>query len=94
MQLVLIILFLLSEVFLLTNFLAAPCHWAVSSVLPESYVHDAEIAVHHYIAMGLLCISLTTLVLFFVSGMYSEKIAYANRYVPIGYLGLLPPLAR
>ncbi|KAK7678029.1 hypothetical protein QCA50_018969 [Cerrena zonata] len=82
LQLVLTILFLLSEVFLVTNFLATPCHWVVSSIVSESFVHDAEVLVHHYIAMGLLCISVTTLVLFFVSGMYSEKIAYANRYVP------------
>ncbi|CAL1709428.1 unnamed protein product [Somion occarium] len=62
-QLLLTILFLLSEVFLHTDFLAAPCHWA-------------------YIALGLLCISVTTLALFFISGMYSEKVGYANRYVP------------
>lgn len=30
----------------------------------------------------MLTITLTTLILFFVSGVYSERITYANRYVP------------
>ncbi|KAJ3746390.1 hypothetical protein DFH05DRAFT_941362 [Lentinula detonsa] len=38
--------------------------------------------VHPYVTTGLLFVSVTTLVLFFASGMYSEKIAYANKYVP------------
>jgi hypothetical protein len=36
-----------------------------------------------YFASALLFVSVTTLVLFFASGMYSEKIAYANQSVPI-----------
>ncbi|KAF8740043.1 hypothetical protein AX14_008955 [Amanita brunnescens Koide BX004] len=35
-----------------------------------------------YIASGFLFVAITTLVLFFASGMYTEKIAYANKYVP------------
>ncbi|KAJ3837219.1 hypothetical protein F5878DRAFT_622986 [Lentinula raphanica] len=38
--------------------------------------------IHPYLTTGLLFVSVTTLVLFFASGMYSEKIAYANKYVP------------
>jgi hypothetical protein len=34
---------------------------------------------HPYFASGLLFVGVTTLVLFFASGMYSEKIAYANQ---------------
>ncbi|QRW25703.1 Spo7 domain protein [Rhizoctonia solani] len=37
---------------------------------------------HPYIIPGLWLVSVTTLVLFFASGLYSEKISYANRYVP------------
>ncbi|KAJ4490393.1 hypothetical protein J3R30DRAFT_3421315 [Lentinula aciculospora] len=39
-------------------------------------------AIHPYLTTGMLFVSVTTLVLFFASGMYSEKIAYANKYVP------------
>ncbi|TIB96698.1 hypothetical protein E3Q18_03010 [Wallemia mellicola] len=35
-----------------------------------------------YAYMTMLTITLTTLILFFVSGVYSERITYANRYVP------------
>ncbi|CUA77065.1 hypothetical protein RSOLAG22IIIB_06478 [Rhizoctonia solani] len=37
---------------------------------------------HPYIIPGLWLVSVTTLILFFASGLYSEKISYANRYVP------------
>lgn len=50
-------------------------------VLPDLYAEDTEVTVHPYFASGLLFVSVTTLVLFFASGMYSEKIGYANRYV-------------
>ncbi|TCD69774.1 hypothetical protein EIP91_006310 [Steccherinum ochraceum] len=81
-QLLLIISFLLSEVFLQTGFLEVPCRYTMQFVVPERYRKDAEWEVHRYLAVGLLCVSVTTLGLFFMSGMYSEKIAYANRYVP------------
>ncbi|KAH8102256.1 Spo7-like protein-domain-containing protein [Cristinia sonorae] len=81
-QLLLIILFLLSEVFLQTEFLEVPCRWIIRLVVPERFRKDAEWEVHQYLAVGLLCVYVTTLALFFVSGMYSEKIEYANRYVP------------
>ncbi|KAF9078378.1 hypothetical protein BDP27DRAFT_1356266 [Rhodocollybia butyracea] len=45
-------------------------------------VTDTKATIHPYITTGLLFVSVTTLVLFFASGMYSEKIAYANKYVP------------
>jgi len=41
-----------------------------------------DVELHPYFASGLLFVSVTTLVLFFASGMYSEKVAYANQYVP------------
>ncbi|KAF5352280.1 hypothetical protein D9758_011970 [Tetrapyrgos nigripes] len=40
------------------------------------------VPVHPFLTTGLLFVSVTTLVLFFASGMYSEKIGYANKYVP------------
>ncbi|THU84738.1 hypothetical protein K435DRAFT_869959 [Dendrothele bispora CBS 962.96] len=40
------------------------------------------VPVHPYLTSGLLFVSATTLVLFFANGMYSEKVGYANKYVP------------
>lgn len=50
-------------------------------LLPEIYTPDVEVTLHPAFASGLLFVSFTTLVLFFASGMYSDKIAYANKYV-------------
>ncbi|KAI1790032.1 hypothetical protein LXA43DRAFT_1095753 [Ganoderma leucocontextum] len=82
LQLLLIIGFLLSEVLLQTNWLGVPYNWVLHQVLPEIYPDNADVRVHPYFASGLLFVSVTTLVLFFASGMYSEKIGYANKYVP------------
>lgn len=79
MQLLLIIAFLLSEVLLQTNLLSIPYAWLLRWVLPDIYGPDVQIQVHRYFALGLLCVSVTTLALFFLSGMYSEKIGYANK---------------
>ncbi len=81
LQLLFIIAFLLCEVVLQTNLLGAPYKWILHQVLPDVYPEDADVRVHPYFASGLLFVSFTTLVLFFASGMYSEKIAYANRCV-------------
>lgn len=80
LQLVILIAFLLSEVFLQTSFLSLPYLWFVHGALPDI---DPP-PLHPYFASGLLFVSVTTLILFFASGMYSEKIAYANRYVFVG----------
>ncbi|KAI0672571.1 hypothetical protein C8Q78DRAFT_1188679 [Trametes maxima] len=81
-QLLIIILFLLCEVWLQTNLLGIPCKWVLHQVLPEIYTSDTDVRVPPYFTSGLLFVSVTTLVLFFASGMYKEKIAYANKYVP------------
>ncbi|KAI0795606.1 Spo7-like protein-domain-containing protein [Abortiporus biennis] len=82
-QLLLIIIFLLSEVFLQTNLLIPHFEHIFRRLVPERYCRDAiEVEIYRYVVIGLLCVSVTTLGLFFVSGMYTEKIAYANRYVP------------
>ncbi|KAF9463202.1 hypothetical protein BDZ94DRAFT_1193143 [Collybia nuda] len=83
-QLLLIIAFLLTEVLLppQTSILVIPYRMALERFLPDIYTPDAPVMLHPYFASGLLLVSVTTLVLFFASGMYSEKIAYANKYVP------------
>lgn len=80
-QLLLAIGFLLSEVLLQTSFLTTLYKLALQMVLPDINVDSSEVELHPYFASGLLFVAVTTLVLFFASGMYSEKIAYANRYV-------------
>lgn len=59
-----------------------PYTWVLRRVLPDIYGPDVEARIPRYFALGLLCVSVTTLALFFLSGMYSEKIGYANKYVP------------
>ena len=78
-QLLLIIAFLLSEVLLQTNLLSIPYSWFLHWILPDIYGPQTEARVHRYFALGLLCVSVTTLALFFLSGMYSEKIGNANK---------------
>jgi hypothetical protein len=82
-QLLALILFLVCEVFLQLNLLDIPLHFMLRRTLPTLYSLEemADVHVHPYFTLGLLSVSVTTLVLFFVSGMYSEKIAYANRSV-------------
>ena len=78
-QLLVVILFLLSEARLHTSFLTVPYKYVLRKTLPDIYTPDTEVALHPYVTSGLLFVSVTTLVLFFASGMYAEKIAYANR---------------
>lgn len=80
-QLLLAIGFLLSEVLLQTSFLTIPYKFVLQRALPDIYTDDSKVELHPYFASGLLFVSVTTLVLFFASGMYSEKIAYANQFV-------------
>ncbi|TFK67620.1 hypothetical protein BDN72DRAFT_770470 [Pluteus cervinus] len=83
-QLLVIIAFLLFEVVVPphSSLLAIPYKWLLQRLLPDIYTTDTEVTLHPYFASGLLFVSVTTLALFFASGMYSEKIAYANKYVP------------
>ncbi|KAH9941533.1 hypothetical protein B0H21DRAFT_824367 [Amylocystis lapponica] len=77
-QLLLLIAFLLSEVVLHTRLLLVPHQFVLRSVLPNVHTDDIDTDLHTYLASGLF-VSVTTLVLFFASGTYSEKIGYANR---------------
>ncbi|KAJ7103780.1 hypothetical protein C8R44DRAFT_808148 [Mycena epipterygia] len=83
-QLLLIIVFLLAEVLLPPHIslIAIPCKLALRRVLPDIYTEDTEVHIHPYFSSGLLFVSVTTLALFFASGTYSDKISYANKYVP------------
>ncbi|KIJ62077.1 hypothetical protein HYDPIDRAFT_114914 [Hydnomerulius pinastri MD-312] len=82
LHLVLAIAFLLSEVLLQTAFLDIPYTYVLRNILPDVYGNVTSVKPHPYFASGVLFVAVTTLLLFFASGMYSEKIAYANRYVP------------
>jgi hypothetical protein len=81
LQLLLVIAFLLSEVLLppSSSMLSIPYKFVLQRLLPDIYTSETEITLHPYVASGLLFVNVTTLVLFFASGMYSEKIAYANK---------------
>ena len=81
LQLLVVIAFLLSEVLLppSSSLLAIPYKFILQRLLPDIYTSETEITLHPYVASGLLFVNVTTLVLFFASGMYSEKIAYANK---------------
>ncbi|KAI0285375.1 hypothetical protein BGY98DRAFT_945579 [Russula aff. rugulosa BPL654] len=81
-QLIFAIVFLLCEVLLHTSFLSIPYQYLLRSAFPNAYGPDVEVRLHPYVASGLLFVSVTTLLLFFATGLYSEKIGYANRYVP------------
>jgi hypothetical protein len=91
LQLLLLIAFLLSEVLLQTTFLAIPYRFVLHQALPEIYGEKEKleaVRLHPYFASGLLFVSVTTLVLFFASGMYSEKIAYANQCVAFSFVSI------
>lgn len=80
-QLLVVIAFLLAEVLLppQNSLLAIPYRMLLHYLLPDLYQADTDVMLHPYFASGMLFVSVTTLVLFFASGMYSEKIAYANK---------------
>ncbi|EUC60572.1 Spo7 domain protein [Rhizoctonia solani AG-3 Rhs1AP] len=97
-QLVLVILVLTSDVVLNTSFVASPMNLVAPCFdnrvripllmwwfdQPEQTILrvSTPLELHPYIIPGLWLVSVTTLILFFASGLYSEKISYANRYVP------------
>ena len=82
-HLLIVIVFLLIEVLLppQVSILAIPYRMAMKKLLPGKYsaIPDVQLMVHPYFSTGLLFVSVTTLVLFFASGMYEEKILYANK---------------
>ncbi|KAG8693795.1 hypothetical protein FRC08_008879 [Ceratobasidium sp. 394] len=97
-QLTLVILILTSDVLLDTSFLMLPINLVVPHLdekirvplLKWWFGHSdwvvpritTPVILHPYLTPGVWLVAVTTLVLFFASGLYSEKISYANRYVP------------
>jgi hypothetical protein len=79
-QLIFAIIFLLCEVLLDTSFLSVSYQYLLRRALPNVYRPDVEVRLHPYVASGLLFVFVTTSLLFFATGLYSEKIGYANRY--------------
>lgn len=78
-QLLAAICFLLSETFLQTSFMALSYKFLLRKSLPHAYSEDYDVQLHPYFTKGLLLVAVTTLILFFASGLYEEKIGYANR---------------
>ncbi|EJT98376.1 hypothetical protein DACRYDRAFT_118662 [Dacryopinax primogenitus] len=70
---------LTSDVLFNTFFTSYPINFALKAEHP---LWEPIWIPHPYVTPGLLLIACTTLVLFFASGTYAEKIGYANRYVP------------
>lgn len=62
-----------------------PYKLALRKAFPDAY-EEVPVHIHPYIAKGLLLVTVTTLALFFASGLYSEKIGYANRYAAVASL--------
>lgn len=75
------ILVLGADVVLHTAFLAIPYNIIANQFPANGLINDGQELVHPYASSVLLLVAVTTLVLFFASGMYSEKVAYANQYV-------------
>ena len=74
-----VIIFLLSDFLFDTAFLVLP----FNGLFRLAFAQDHEnVLAPPYVTAGLLFVAVMTLVLFFASGMYSEKIGYANRSVP------------
>ncbi|KAL7414755.1 Spo7-like protein-domain-containing protein [Mrakia frigida] len=48
----------------------------------KSFLRPSPTPSLHYLHLSLLPVAVVTLLLFFASGMYAERIGYANRYVP------------
>ncbi|GAA95006.1 uncharacterized protein L969DRAFT_52025 [Mixia osmundae IAM 14324] len=55
---------------------------AISVLCYKVVIDPSPYAALHYLFVGALLIGCTTLVLFFATGMYGEKIGYARKFVP------------
>jgi len=78
-HLVFCILILASDATLSTNLVAWPLNHFLRllDVSPQR-----DVILPSYITHSAFLVAVTTLVLFYASGLYAEKIGYANRYVP------------
>ncbi|KAH9809050.1 Spo7-like protein-domain-containing protein [Melampsora americana] len=48
----------------------------------KSFVAVSPYKLFHYSYVGLLLVAITTLILFFATGMYTDQIAYAYKFIP------------
>jgi uncharacterized membrane protein len=91
-QLLFTIIFLLWEVLLNTPFLSILYQHFLRLSLPKSYGPDTEVHLRPYVASGLLFVSVTTLLFFIATGLFSENIGYAKRCGHDDFLRNLPHL--
>jgi len=78
-HLIFCIVVLASDALFSTSLVTLPINWVLQGLLVD---HDPHIVMSPYVTQSAFLIALTTLVLFYASGLYAEKISYANRYVP------------
>lgn len=48
----------------------------------KSFIAISPYKLIHYLYVGLLLVSITTIILFFATGMYTDQIAYAYKFIP------------
>ncbi|KAF8307889.1 hypothetical protein DL93DRAFT_2159338 [Clavulina sp. PMI_390] len=79
-QLVVTIVILACDAILSTNVILWPLNQLIRHI--PYYAPQSDIIVPPYMIQSAFCIAVITLFLFYASGLYAEKIGYANRYVP------------
>lgn len=78
-QLLAVIALLAADVFLQLQLMPFLINYGLRASLHVDQSGYFASEMHQYITKGLLLVAVTTLVLFFASGLNEEKIAYANR---------------
>lgn len=60
--------------------------WPLNRLMRHTpfFTTSEDIVPPPYIIQSAFCIALITLLLFYASGLYAEKIGYANRFVGLG----------
>jgi hypothetical protein len=81
LQLVFCITILASDVLLSTDFLAWPINYLVQHM--PIFTGAQDIVLSPYVRQSAFGIAVITLFLFYASGLYAEKIGYANRCVDL-----------
>jgi hypothetical protein len=77
-NLVVTIFVLASDIFLSTNLTLRPLNQLIRSLPILGTTHE-DIIPPLYVTQSAFLIAVTTLLLFYASGLYAEKIGYANR---------------
>lgn len=79
LQLVFCIMILASDVLLSTDFFTWPINYLTQHI--PIFTREQHIVLSPYVRQSTFCIAVITLFLFYASGLYAEKIGYANRCV-------------